>query len=246
MGRSLTRERWRRLVQGTERTLPYYDLVNEIISLRAAGRARREAVRDAQVTPGMLVVDAGVGPGTLAEQVLQYGPSLLIGVDVSRRMLHLASSRLKGSERSEVHLVRAAFEALPFPSDIFDRVFASFALRDSFDRDASITEFYRLCKPSGCLTLVDMGRPDGKLTSLLVGFYIQSVMPLVAKLILGLRVEGNPWRILAETYDTLEPNRGLFQALSRAFGRASMRRYLLGGIVAIRAEKAPRSMPGSC
>ena len=65
---------WRGVISSIEETTPLYDEVNEIISLRRASKARAYAAQKLMKDNPKLVLDSGVGPGSMSMILLQQHP----------------------------------------------------------------------------------------------------------------------------------------------------------------------------
>lgn len=78
----------------------------------------------------------------------------LVGVDIDRE--HLDISAKRGRElRQAVRLAMADGHRLPFEQDIFDTVVCTLAICDVDDREAVLSEFFRVLRPGGVLLLLD-------------------------------------------------------------------------------------------
>jgi SAM-dependent methyltransferase len=89
------------------------------------------------------VLDVGMGPGRLAEQ-LERGGWRVSGVDASEGMLALARERLTGAR-----LLRGEIDRLPFPDASFDAVVATGVLEYAPDRARAVGELARVLRPGG-------------------------------------------------------------------------------------------------
>ena len=90
-----------------------------------------------------LVLDAGCGTGLLFEHI---GGSikLLVGLDISSRILEKAKNRAK--RFSNVALIRADADFLPFSDDVFDGIFAITLLQNTPNPVLTLQEMKRVGK----------------------------------------------------------------------------------------------------
>jgi ubiquinone/menaquinone biosynthesis C-methylase UbiE len=95
------------------------------------------------------VLELGVGSGWALRRLARLdGHGSIWGVDQSTEMLTLASRQIRSPAR-QAFLARARFEALPFPSDIFDRLLAV-NVAYFFDQDGrDLGEARRVMRPGG-------------------------------------------------------------------------------------------------
>ena len=184
----------------------------------------------------MRILDLGIGPGSMAEPLLSNTRNLrLVGLDFSAPLLRKAKRRLYG--RGCLHLVRGAFESLPFKDDLFDAVFMAYALRDSIDMADTLDQVKRVCnEDGGRLAVVDIGKPGNPLRRLLTSAYLLFVMPLIAKILTVRKVVGNPWSMIIPTYQALPTNEEIARMLSKRFQHIETKTYLFVGIVVFLAR----------
>lgn len=235
---SLKNEVWRSVIRAIEAAIPDYDPVNEKVSFGRAQKTRAYAAEQLKLGDEMLLLDAGIGPGTMTELLLERTNGLtVVGLDASVRLLDSARERLDLAYGSRLSLVRGAFEALPFRHKSFQRIISSYAFRDARDRTTAIDEFHSVTTDDGMFGIVDLGKPDNSLRRFLIWIYVRYLMPLIAQFSMSKVTTGNPWRMIYPTYQALGTNRELVQALSRRFQNVVMREFALGGVVFVSASK---------
>lgn len=103
-------------------------------------------------TAGSRILDAGCGTGATLHYLDQVLQTAAVGVDCSSDMLAAARSRF-----SEVKLVCAAVENLPFCNASFDGVVCECVLSQT-SIGKSLAEFYRVLRPEGVLLVSDLYR----------------------------------------------------------------------------------------
>ena len=236
---SLKTDLWRAVIQAIEAAIPEYDMVNQRITLGRALRLRNYAAEQLRLGPGMTVLDAGIGPGTMCEVLLSKSASLsAVGLDASATLLHAARERLSLSFSDRVHLVRGTFEALPFRDKCFQRIVSAYAFRDSRNRSTAIDEFSRVSADGGTLAIVDLGKPDNFFKRILVTVYVRYLMPFIAQRSKSDSINGNPWRMIVPTYEELRNNHDLVRSLRNRFVDVKIREFGLGGLITIFARKS--------
>lgn len=119
--------------------------------------------------PGARLLDAGCGPGydvaALATRVAPGG--LVVGLDVSERMIALAGERCVGLDCVELKV--ASIEDTGFADRFFDVVHAMRVVQYMSDPAIAVRELARVTRPGGRVVLVEGGMaavdlPDGELT----------------------------------------------------------------------------------
>src|SRR5215510_10770162 len=161
-----------------DRTAGDYDRIDQVVAFGTGPGYRRDALLRAGLKPGMLTLDVAVGTGLVARQASRIvgNRGAVIGVDPSPAMI--AATPLDG-----VKLVRGIGEALPFPDRTFDFLSLGFALRHLDDLDAVFREFRRVLKPGGRLLLLEISRPEGRVTRALVKLYLRGIVPALVPMI---------------------------------------------------------------
>jgi demethylmenaquinone methyltransferase/2-methoxy-6-polyprenyl-1,4-benzoquinol methylase len=229
---------WHSVIQAIEKAIPEYDSVNERVSLGRAQETRDYAVEHLELQEGMIILDAGIGPGTMSQTILQQTTQLtIVGLDASLRLLDAARERLKTNHSDHLHLIRGVFEALPFKERSFSRIVSAYAFRDARNRRAAIDEFHRVGSENSIFAIVDLGKPENRINRSLISFYVRNVMPFIARLVMSGSVEGNPWRMIFPTYQALGSNRELVEALSKLFNDVILREFALGGAIVVLARR---------
>ncbi len=235
-------EIWPSVIKAIEDSLPYYDRVNQAITLGLAAQMRAEAAKSLKdkVKEGV-ILDLGIGPGNMSLALLKIlgRSNSIVGADYSVLQLGIAKKRLEEAGLNEVYPVRAVFEALPFKEGVFQCVCSAYAVRDAVDKTTTIREAHRVICRGARFAIVDMGKPDNYFARAIMAIYITVLMPLLAKLIIRRKIRGNPWRKLAATYRTLPCNREMLTIVANIFGTNATRisTRLFGGLTTISADK---------
>ena len=97
---------------------------------------------------GLKILEAGCGPGILAEYLIDQGAKV-VGFDVSPKMIELARQR---NPKNASFFTSDMAEALPLGGEYneqFDLVVASLAMDYIKDWSVALGEFHRLLRPNG-------------------------------------------------------------------------------------------------
>lgn len=199
-----------------------YGVVNVISSFGFAVRWRTQCIHQARVQPGDCVVDLMSGMGelwpTISRRLAARGS--ITGIDFSRGMVDKSkpvSERLRSrhtSLRIEAKLDDALHSSLADQSA--DVVTCSFGLKTltPVQRQSLAREVYRILKPGGRFSFVEISVPPSQLLQVPYLFYLRSIVPLIGKILLG-----NPdnYRMLGR-YTTAFQNSSSFAADCTAAG----------------------------
>jgi demethylmenaquinone methyltransferase / 2-methoxy-6-polyprenyl-1,4-benzoquinol methylase len=93
-------------------------------------------------------------------------------------MLEVAGRRLG----SEVELVEASAEELPFADEAFDHLTFTYLLRYVDDPGAVLAELARVVRPDGVVASLEFGVP-GRLARPLWDLYVGAVLPVAGRLV---------------------------------------------------------------
>ena len=228
---------WNRVVSALDRTVRKYERVNRVITLGYSDRMRRVLAEMAVLEDGMVVLDAGCGPGNMSAHILRrLRRGKLYCLDPLPSMLKAAFNNLR-SMAGEVSLnfLEATFESIPLPDNSVDVIVTSYALRDAQDLYKALEEFKRVLKPGGQLLVLDLVRPDSRIFAALVGLYLRTLVPLISIPIYGSL--DTPWKELYPTFKQMLTASEFVNMIGEEFEVIKVKRALLGTFVAIKSRR---------
>lgn len=126
----------------------------------AMGRHMTERiVAEAQVEPGLRVLDVACGTGEPAISIalLLKGAGLVFGIDISPEPLRVAAQRARERRLVNVSFQQADVHSLPFADGSFDRVTSRLGVMFFSDLPRALCEMHRVLKPGGRVTLLAWG-----------------------------------------------------------------------------------------
>ena len=176
---------------------PRYDWFNRLASCGLDQRWRhRVMVRGAiEATHRVLDVCAGTGDLALLCARRQRGPrpaaderrggqGTVIGIDMNREMLGRAQRKSRDASLA-VQWVQGDAEALPFPTETFDRVTIGFSTRNLSDLDQGLAEMVRVLRPGGRLVILETGYPSNRVVRFGYRLFLSTVARLIGFLLTG-------------------------------------------------------------
>ena len=139
---------------------PFYDFIQKWIVRDKRYKSR--LIEQAQIQPGMRVMDLGCGTGTLAIMAKQAQPNAeVVGLDADPEMLKMAHAK-QHQEKLDIKFEVGFTNKLPYPDASFDRVLSSIMIHHlkTPDKEKTAREIYRVLKPGGQLHIIDFGKPS--------------------------------------------------------------------------------------
>jgi demethylmenaquinone methyltransferase/2-methoxy-6-polyprenyl-1,4-benzoquinol methylase len=209
-----------------------YDLMNDLMTWGLHRRWKRSAIRLSGVRRGDAALDLAGGTGDLAVRLARaVGPEgSVVLADINPWMLAEAERRLDGSPlASQISLMEADAEDLPFADTTFDVVTIGFGLRNVTNKDRAVREMLRVLKPGGRMVVLEFSRPVAWLIRPFYDAYSFAVLPALGFVCTR---DAASYRYLAESI-RVHPDRDTLRDLIVAEGFAHCEyRTMLFGIVA--------------
>ncbi|MFN7732501.1 MAG: bifunctional demethylmenaquinone methyltransferase/2-methoxy-6-polyprenyl-1,4-benzoquinol methylase UbiE [Pirellula sp.] len=162
---------------------PRYDFLNHALSLNVDRYWRWKTLRMLDLQPGDPILDVCTGTGDLAlAAAKRVGPDTeVVGSDFCAPMLDRARIKQQRAmpQYGRLRFVEADTMRLPFDADHFQTVMVAFGLRNVADTLAGLREMRRVCRPGGCMAVLEFSKPSFPGLSHLYDFYFRSVLPRV-------------------------------------------------------------------
>jgi demethylmenaquinone methyltransferase / 2-methoxy-6-polyprenyl-1,4-benzoquinol methylase len=200
----------------------HYDWISAVLSFGTDRYYRKITLKQAGLQPGMRMLDVATGTGLVARAALDLGLSKtdIVGVDPSAGMLG------ENGRTTGIQLFRGFGESLPFKDSSFDFVSMGYALRHVESLPALFAEYRRVLKPGGTVLVLEISRPASALATRALRFYMNSCLPVIARL--RTRDRELP-QLLKYYWATIEqcvpPDRIVDSLREAGFAKATRRRF---------------------
>ncbi len=126
---------------------------NDIDQFRKEARTLTE-----QLAEGSRILEVAPGPGFLAIELAKLGRYRVVGLDISKTFVELAT---KNAREAEVNVAfhRGNAASMPFEPDSFDLIVCRAAFKNFSEPVRALAEMHRVLKPGGKAFIFDL-RPD--------------------------------------------------------------------------------------
>lgn len=207
---------------------PTYDTLNHRLSWDIDKGWRKKAIAQLQPFSPRHILDIATGTGDfaiLAARMLT--PEKLIGADISEGMMDIGRQKVKRARLEQI----ISFEKedclqLSYPENFFDAVTAAFGIRNFPDLDRGLKEIFRVLKPDGHLSIVELTSPVAFPMKQLFKVYSHTVLPIYGRLVSR---DDSAYRYLTATIEAFPQGEQMVGILKKAgFSEARFERLTFG------------------
>jgi ubiquinone/menaquinone biosynthesis C-methylase UbiE len=119
---------------------------------------KKEAQEIARQLPsGSAVLEVAPGPGFLAIELAKHGSYRIVGLDISKSFVRMATENAMKAG-VEVTFREGNASSMPFEPESFDFVYCRAAFKNFSEPVQALQEMYRVLKPGGSAVIHDMRR----------------------------------------------------------------------------------------
>lgn len=207
---------------------PTYDTLNHHLSWDIDKGWRKKAIAQLQPFSPRHILDIATGTGDfaiLAARMLT--PEKLIGADISEGMMDIGRQKVKRARLEQI----ISFEKedclqLSYPENSFDAVTAAFGIRNFPDLDRGLKEIFRVLKPGGHLSIVELTSPVAFPMKQLFKVYSHTVLPIYGRLVSR---DDSAYRYLTATIEAFPQGEQMVGIFKKAgFSEARFERLTFG------------------
>lgn len=211
-----------------------YDRILQYAFFGTGNFYRRRAMRHAGLKPGMRMLDVACGTGVVTVQALHtLQPQDIVCVDPSPGMRDVARQKL--GETTPV--LEGNAENLPVEDNAFDLLTMGYALRHVSSLEDAFTEYFRVLKPGGKVLLLEISRPQGKVSRFFTRLYMRDIVPVLSRLVARKERGHTLMRYFWESIDQCVPPQTILDALTTCGFTQVSRRTEIGIFSAYIATK---------
>lgn len=113
---------------------------------------------NAEIKKGDIVLDLGCGAGidVLVASLLVEDSGKVFGVDITPKMVEVATIHAKEANANNVKILQSSFDAIDLEDESVDVVLSNGAINLTSCKESVFAEIYRVLKPNGKISFADM------------------------------------------------------------------------------------------
>ena len=207
---------------------PTYDTLNHRLSWDIDKGWRKKAIRQLLPFQPKVILDIATGTGDFAIlSAKELRPQRMIGIDISEGMMKIGQKKVEAEGLQHiVSFKKDDCTHLSFDDNSFDAVTAAFGIRNFQNLDQGLSEMYRVLRPNGHLSIVELTTPVSFPMKQLFKLYSHTILPVYGKLI---SKDTSAYSYLTKTIEAFPQGEVMLDILRRAgFKNASFKRLTFG------------------
>lgn len=207
---------------------PTYDTLNHRLSWDIDKGWRKKAIRQLLPFQPKTILDIATGTGDFAIlSAKELRPQRMIGIDISEGMMKIGQKKVEAEGLQHiVSFKKDDCTHLSFDDNSFDAVTAAFGIRNFQNLDQGLSEMYRVLKPNGHLSIVELTTPVSFPMKQLFKLYSHTMLPVYGKLI---SKDTSAYSYLTNTIEAFPQGEVMLDILRKAgFKNASFKRLTFG------------------
>ena len=207
---------------------PTYDTLNHRLSWDIDKGWRKKAIRQLLPFQPKTILDIATGTGDFAIlSAKELRPQRMIGIDISEGMMKIGQKKVEAEGLQQiVSFKKDDCTHLSFDDNSFDAVTAAFGIRNFQNLDQGLSEMYRVLKPNGHLSIVELTTPVSFPMKQLFKLYSHTILPVYGKLI---SKDTSAYSYLTKTIEAFPQGEVMLDILRKAgFKNASFKRLTFG------------------
>ena len=207
---------------------PTYDTLNHRLSWDIDKGWRKKAIHQLLPFQPKTILDIATGTGDFAIlSAKELLPQRMIGIDISEGMMKIGQKKVEAEGLQHiVSFKKDDCTHLSFDDNSFDAVTAAFGIRNFQNLDQGLSEMYRVLRPNGHLSIVELTTPVSFPMKQLFKLYSHTMLPVYGKLI---SKDTSAYSYLTKTIEAFPQGEVMLDILRKAgFKNASFKRLTFG------------------
>lgn len=221
-----------------DQVAPYYDLMNNVMSLGMHHLWKRKFIQYIDPEPGQRFLDVAGGSGDITIAIAKklkekngLEDSFQMMTDINANMLETGREKLIDQGfAGQIETQTANAEQLPFGEGKYDAYTISFGLRNVTHIQQALNEAYRVLDFGGCFYCLEFSHVSIGWLASLYDLYSFKLIPLMGKWMAG---DADSYQYLVESIRKFPTQLKLCDMLEQAGFKKVTYHNLSGGVVAI-------------
>ena len=216
-----------------------YGFANYITSFGFTSIWRKQCVNDLpDITKDAKGFDFMSGMGESWENILDKLNlnGHLTAIDISDEMNKKASEHLTKLKTKNVNLLKVDILKNDIPDNSADFIISTFGIKtfNSEQQKKLANEIYRILKPEGAFSLIEISKPNGWVLKGLYMFYLKIVIPLIGKFFLG---NAEDYKMLRKYCERFKDSSKFHNNLLEAGLKSNYKKYFYGCATGVYGRK---------
>ena len=214
-----------------------YDMMNDCMSFGLHRLWKKIALQYTEIRPGEIILDLAGGTGDITALLAKKtGPTGHVTLaDLTYNMIEVGRQKLIDQGLLNIDYIQANAEALPFQSNLFDKITMGFGLRNVAQKEKALAAMARVLKPGGKIVILEFSKPTqtlpfSSLFNKLYDLYSFHILPKMGEIIAQDR---DSYQYLAESIRMHPSQEILLKMMNEVGFTQTGYQNLLGGVVAI-------------
>ena len=210
-----------------------YDLLNHILSFGQDILWRKNVIKFISNRQNIKLVDLATGTGDQLITIVNkcHNVSSAIGIDIAQNMLNIAKQKFKKLHlHNKISLINANILELGLSDNCIDIISISFGIRNIAGIQQSLSEIYRVLKPSGNLIILEFSIPQNRIMKRIYLFYFRQILPKIGSWISGNK---NAYHYLNQSVEEFPYGDDFVKILTKEGFKKIQTKLLLNGIATI-------------
>lgn len=200
---------------------------------------RRKGILSLKAFEPKDILDVATGTGDYAISAFNLlHPDKITGIDLSTGMMEVGEKKVSSLGLSKkISFKQEDCTSLSFDNDSFDAVIAAFGVRNFENIEAGYREMFRVMKPGGHLSILELTKPTSFPMKQLYHFYAKTVMPFLGK---SLSKDKRAYEYLPESIAAVPQFATMTQILSKVGFQNARFESLTFGICCLYTAEKPK------
>ena len=157
-----------------------YDHMHDLITFKYHSKWKKEITVIAKEDNPKVILDIATGTGDIAINLSKLKDSEIIGVDISEKMLNVASDKIRKMNINNITLDISKAEKLKYRNNFFDLISIGYGVRNFKDLISGLKESYRVLKDNGKLIILETSVPNNFLIRYIYLLFTSIYVPLIS------------------------------------------------------------------